>query len=104
MQMANYLSEDRLNRSLRLAGILLLPVVLFLLPLDWLKDQHSICLFKNLTGHDCYGCGITRAILSAIHFHFEDAFHYNKLFLVVFPVLIFIWTKKVVNLWINGIH
>ena len=97
--MVTYLSEDRnLNRLVTLAGLLLLPAVLFFIPLDWLKEQHSLCLFKNITGHECYGCGITRAIMSAIHFRFTEAFYYNKLFLIVFPVLIFIWTKKVVNL------
>jgi hypothetical protein len=102
MQTVTYWSEDRkLNRLVRLAGLLLLPAILYLLPLEWLKDQHSVCLFKLLTGHECYGCGITRAILSAIHFRFTDALHYNKLFLVVLPLLIFIWTKKVVNLWAN---
>jgi hypothetical protein len=100
--MVSYLSEGRnLFRLIKVAGLLLLPVALFFIPLEWLKEQHSICLFKNITGHECYGCGITRAILSAIHLRFSEALYYNKLFLIVFPVLIFIWTKKVVNLWTN---
>jgi hypothetical protein len=69
------------------------------IPLEWLKNQHSICLFKNITGHECYGCGMTRAYLSAMHFHFADAILYNKLFLIVLPLLIYIWAKKLVNLW-----
>ncbi|MEI6050540.1 MAG: DUF2752 domain-containing protein [Bacteroidota bacterium] len=65
--------------------------------MDWLKNQHSICLFKNLTGYECYGCGMTRAVLSAIHLQFENAFHYNKLFLIVLPLLIYIWGKTLMN-------
>ena len=78
---------------------MLIPVVLYFLPLDWLKNQHSICLYKNLTGHECYGCGMTRAILSALHLQFENAFHYNKLFIIILPLLIYIWAKTIFDLW-----
>ena len=81
----------------------MIPIVLYLIPMGWLKNQHSVCLFKNITGHECYGCGMTRAILSAIHFHFADAFLYNRLFLIVLPLLIYIWAKKIVNLWLEKI-
>lgn len=77
------------------AGLLMVPVVLYFIPLDWLKDQHSICLYKNITGNECIGCGMTRAILSVIHFQFENAFYFNKLIIVVFPLLVYIWSKNV---------
>ena len=80
-------------RQIKSAGILLIPVALYFVPVNWLDSQHSICLFKNIFGYDCYGCGITRAILSALHFQFDNAFQYNKLFVIVFPLLIYIWTK-----------
>jgi hypothetical protein len=82
-----------------LSGLLLLPVILYAVPLEWLKDQHSICLFKYFTGKECYGCGMTRAVLSVIHFQFENALKYNKLILIVFPLLVYIWGKNIVNLW-----
>jgi hypothetical protein len=69
------------------------------LPPEWLKNQHSICLFKNLTGHECYGCGMTRAILSGIHLQFVNAFHYNKLFIIVLPLLVYIWSKTLIISW-----
>jgi hypothetical protein len=94
-----WLEGRKLHQFIKPAGLFLFPALLFLLPLEWLKHQHSICLFKNLTGHECYGCGITRAVLSAIHFQFADALQYNKLFLIVLPLLIYIWAKKLVNLW-----
>jgi hypothetical protein len=76
------------------AGILLVPVILYLIPLDWIKDQHSICIYKNITGNECIGCGMTRAILSVIHFQFENAYYYNKLIIIVFPLLVYIWIKS----------
>ena len=99
-----YWSEDKkLFKRIKFIGLLLFPIILFFIPLEWLKNQHSICLFKSITGHECYGCGMTRAILSAIHFHFADAFLYNKLYLIVLPVLIYVWAKKIVNLWLEKI-
>jgi hypothetical protein len=95
-----YWSEDKkLFQLIKLWGLLLVPVFLFFLPPEWLHNQHSICLFKNITGHECLGCGMTRAILSAIHFQFMQAVYYNKLFVVVLPILIYVWAKKLVNLW-----
>jgi hypothetical protein len=42
---------------------------------------------------------MTRAILSAIHFQFTNAFHYNKLVIIVLPLLIYIWFKTLFTLW-----
>ena len=67
------------------------------LNVDRENGQDSICLFKNITGSDCYGCGMTRAILSALHFRLDNAFHYNKLFVIVLPLLVYIWTKTFIK-------
>ena len=94
-----YWSEDRkLLWLIKLAVLLLVPIVLYLIPPEWIKNQRSICLYKFITGRECYGCGMTRAVFSAIHFHFSEAFYYNKLFLIVLPLLIYIWVKNLVHL------
>jgi hypothetical protein len=100
MQKGTYwLENKKLFRYLMITGIVLIPVVLYFVPLEWLKSQNSICLYKNLTGNECYGCGMTRAIISAIHLKFEKAFYYNKLFLIVLPILTYIWVKTLINIW-----
>jgi len=94
MQMViNWLGETKTVKIIKSIGVLIFPITLYVIPIDWIKNQHKICLFKNITGHDCYGCGITRAILSALHLSFNGAFTYNKLVILVLPLLIFIWTK-----------
>jgi hypothetical protein len=94
MQKVTYLLKNKkLFWVVMFAGILLIPVALYIVPVDWLNSQHSICLFKNLTGKECYGCGMTRAIVSAVHFQFENAVNFNKLSLIVLPLLIYIWAK-----------
>jgi len=94
-----WLEDKRRKQFVLLAVFLLIPVILYAVPLDWLKGQHTICLYKNITGNDCYGCGITRALFSVIHLKFADALKFNKLILIVFPILVYIWVKKIVNLW-----
>lgn len=83
--------------------ILTIPITLFFIPFDWISNQHSICLFKNIFGVDCYGCGITRAVLSGIHFNFRTAFEYNKMVIIVLPLLTYTWIKRVISFIKTGI-
>jgi len=92
-----WLRNNNLSQLLLTAGVLIIPVILYLMPLEWIEDNHSICLYKNITGNECIGCGMTRAIFSAMHFRFENAYYYNKLVIIVFPLLIYIWTKTVID-------
>ncbi len=57
----------------------------------------SICLFKLLTGHNCPGCGITRAIVCVLKGNFSQAFNYNPLVIVVFPLLVYSWIGFVIK-------
>ena len=68
-----------------------------MLSLDKLEGKHSICLFKNLFGIECYGCGITKAIIASIQLDFIRAFNYNKLIVVVMPLIVYLWGKEIVK-------
>ena len=83
----------RVPTPVKIALIAGFPLLLYFIPMDWLNGQHTICLFKNLTGHECWGCGITRAVVSVVQFDFTAAFHYNKLIVIVFPLLVYEWMK-----------
>ena len=80
-------------RFLKNVGALFIPVVLYFIPIEWLIGNHSFCLIKNIFGVECWGCGITRAVVSAVQCNFVSAYHYNKLIVVVFPLLVYIWAK-----------
>jgi len=97
-----WLKDKKLIRFLKCTGVLIIPVVFYFVPLDWLNNQHSVCLYKNITGHECYGCGMTRAIVSAIHFQFKSAYQFNKLFLIVLPLLVYLWAKTLLTLWFEN--
>ena len=47
------------------------------------------CTFHQLTGLDCPGCGVTRALHHLLHGRFGEAFHLNPLLFVVMGVALF---------------
>ena len=77
----------------------LLPAFVYLIPLEWLFDEgHTLCLFHNLTGQECWGCGMTRALASVAYLDFEAAWGYNRAVVVVAPLLLYIWLKWILCL------
>jgi hypothetical protein len=93
----HWLNSKKSLQHIKGIGLLSIPFILYLIPIPWLQGEHTICLFKNMFGRECYGCGITRAVLSALHFDSTGAFHYNKLVVVVLPLLIYLWAKMVIK-------
>ena len=71
----------------------LVPLVLFLTPINTLEVTPDICPIHRFTGHDCPGCGTTHAVLSAMHLRFADDWLFNKNIVIVFPLLIYFWCK-----------
>lgn len=93
-----FLDRVKINTpSIKNIVILIIPILVFFIPIDWLNDQHSICLFKNLFGRECPGCGITRAVVSAVQLDFKEAYYYNKLIIIVFPLLAYVWIKTFIT-------
>ncbi len=71
--------------------------MLVLLPASFFDTGQSLCLSQLILHKECPGCGITRAVQHSIHFDFETAWHYNKLVILVLPILIYIWVTQVFN-------
>ena len=58
----------------------------------------TICVFKNITGLPCPGCGLTRAYLSLFHGDIGKAFKYHPLFLLpAILIIILIYNKVKIN-------
>jgi hypothetical protein len=74
-----------------LAIWLALPVFLLIQPAGWFDSGTSVCPSQLLLHRDCPGCGLTRAVQHAIHFDFSGAWHFNKLFVVILPLLIIVY-------------
>ncbi len=82
--------------------IFAVPIFLYAVPLNWIKEQHSLCIYKNLFGTDCYGCGITKSVLCMLHLQFKEAFFYNKLIVIVFPLLCYQWLRSCIKFISNA--
>ncbi len=81
----------RLMNLLRVAILLLIPIVLMLLSADYFDNGHSICLSKSLANMECYACGMTRSIMHLIHGEILAGWHFNKLGILVLPLLVLFW-------------
>lgn len=55
------------------------------------------CPFHHITGLHCPGCGSQRALHQLIHFNIYDAFRYNPLLVVIFPLVIWALVIRVYN-------
>lgn len=51
---------------------------------------------------NCFGCGITRAVISGVQFNFTNAVAYNKWVVIVLPLLIYKWFKDITMLYLNS--
>jgi hypothetical protein len=47
----------------------------------------NLCIFRNITGIACPGCGMTRSLIATGHLHLEDALMFHPLGPVVFVIL-----------------
>jgi hypothetical protein len=81
-----------------IGGLIAAPIVLLILPSDFFDTGPATCLSVILLDTECLGCGITRAVQHAIHFEFQKAWDFNKLIVVVLPVLIFVWANLIYDL------
>lgn len=67
-----------------LVGVLLLSLVFyFYSPAE--NCFYPSCVFKNMTGLSCPGCGAQRAFHELLHFNVKAAFSYNPLFILALP-------------------
>jgi hypothetical protein len=55
----------------------------------------TICVFKNVTGLPCPGCGLTRAYLSLLHLDLIKALQFHPLFLLPAVILIILIYNKI---------
>lgn len=47
---------------------------------------HIPCIFKTISHIPCPGCGLTRAMVEVLQFHFSKAVYYN---ILIIPIVLF---------------
>ena len=78
------------TRNFKIGEILILviiPIILLIMPSDYFDSGETVCLSVRLFNMECYGCGLTRSIMHLIHFEFSDAYYFNPLGFIVFPII-----------------
>ena len=76
------------GRFWRVVAILGGLAALALAPTAWLERTPSVCLYWNVFGVHCPGCGMTRAISALLHADYARALSFNRLVVVVFPLIV----------------
>lgn len=72
--------------------LLAVPIVLWILPADYFDNGEIIlCPSRFLFGIECFGCGMTRAIMHIHHFNFVEGFYFNYFSFLIYPLLIIVW-------------
>lgn len=74
------------QRRLRALGVILAVGFAYLLLVEWL-GRGIPCVFYEVTGLRCPGCGMTRMFRALAHLDFARAAHANAMGLVIAPVL-----------------
>ena len=89
----------RLVKYRRAVAVALLPLALYFIPREsFFEHTHTLCLVHCLTGEECWGCGMSRALLSLMYLDFESAWAYHRGVVVVVPVLAWLWLKWIYRL------
>lgn len=76
------------------AGWSALPLLFWALPQQWVMQGPTLCLYRRLTGHPCYGCGLTRALYALLHLDPSAAWNLNRAVVVVAPLLLWLYIKE----------
>jgi hypothetical protein len=93
--------KSRLVLVLAIAcGLALAAAILYAIP----PEQNRFappCLFHQMTGLHCPGCGATRAVYALLHLHPEEAAKKNVLFVLALPFLV-MGCARGVWAWMRG--
>lgn len=72
----------------------------------WLDpmQEKTLCIYKNITGYPCPGCGMTRSTISLFKGNIIESFFYNPLAIVVNIMLIVAFVWMIVDLAQNKVR
>jgi hypothetical protein len=83
------------NKKVQWAWLILLllaPIILWILPADFFDNSDAIlCPSRLFFDIECFGCGMTRAVMHMHHLDISEAVYYNTGVLFIFPALVIVW-------------
>ena len=81
------------HSKMKLILILISFLIIYFI-LSELLDVGIPCLFYEITGYYCPGCGITRLLFSFLKLDFYQAFRYNPLIFILIIITGIYWLVK----------
>ena len=79
--------------------LILCCLLLFIWSIDYkTQGDFTLCLFKNITGRDCPGCGVLRGISAVLHLDLKSAYALNRMNIVIIPLLGYLFVRS----WISN--
>jgi len=94
------------QRTVGLLGRLVFPsvfVTLKLIRVDFLDRMPQLCIYRQLFGMRCPGCGMTHAFCAVLHGDFARAFAYNHLVIIAFPFFVSIAARHLLSV-VHDLH
>jgi hypothetical protein len=88
----HFIRKTNLDKILFLS----IPIVIWFVNYNSSDNDFSFCVFKNIFGIKCYGCGLTRGLSALLHLKFQKMYELNKLNIITIPLLAFLYIKQVV--------
>ena len=86
---------NKFQRALVVLSVILITYIVVTPLSNWLiKGDIELCIFKRITGHECPGCGMTRAFSSVLKLNFAEAMTYNNRIIIVFPMVCIIFVQR----------
>ncbi len=79
--------KKRINNVLK-ANLVLLLILVGYYFINKYTGFYIPCVFYEITGYKCPGCGITHLVFDLLNFKIIDAFHENPLVFIYLPFII----------------
>jgi hypothetical protein len=84
--------KSKFLQRLWLLALLMTPIVLWILPADFFDNSKLVlCPSRFFFDVECFGCGMTRAVMHMHHFEFTEAVYYNFGVVLIYPALAILW-------------
>ena len=86
----------------RLVAIAAVGALLAIIPTTMLLGLPHFCLFRDLFGVECLGCGMVRAASCMVHGDIEGAAQFNRLVFVLVPLVCTVVVRTTMMLRASG--
>lgn len=77
----------------RVAAVIIICILAASVLMKYPDTGTSFCVFRNISGHECPGCGMTRGFVAIGHGHLKAAVESNMLapFVYIYTILYLLW-------------